>query len=122
MAGDENLIALAARHFLRWMWGQSAVLRTDHAAELADVGAGRVLPVILKFYSSDREATKAIVLDLLDRLGQVTSGPHEAFRLVHDLRSVIENDPDVAVKCTVGCLATRRHLKQRRLLAVQSFK
>jgi hypothetical protein len=96
--GDEGLIAMAARKLLRWMWGQLATLGPDRAAELADLGAARVLPVILKFYSSDKDASKQIVLDLLNRVELHNSGPHEASRLAHEMNFIVQNDPNLAME------------------------
>jgi len=95
---EQELIAATARKLLRWMWEQAATLSPERAAELADLGAARVLPVALKFYSLDSEASHRLVLDLLDRIGSPASGPHEPFRLAHEITSIVQSDPDFAVQ------------------------
>jgi hypothetical protein len=98
LTGEQELIAATARKLLRWMWDQAATLTPDRAAELADLGSGRVLPVALKFYSSDRQASHRLVLDLLDRIGSPISGPHEPFRLAREIASIVQSDPDLGVE------------------------
>jgi hypothetical protein len=98
-SGSEGrVIGVAAQKFLRWLWSLAANLDRQQAISLANVGAARVLPVVLRFYESDPEGTKHIVLDVLNRLGSPTSGSNEAFWLVHEIRSIMEYDPALAVE------------------------
>ncbi len=67
------------------------------AIQLADVGAARILPVIMKFYHADPKETSRLVVDVMDRFGSPISGPHEAFGLAHGIKSIITNDPRLAI-------------------------
>lgn len=97
-AEEQNLIAQTSRRLLRWMWDQSSALSPAGAADLADFGSGRILPVALRFYSSDREASRHLVLEMLDRLELPTAGPHEAFRLAHEIGNIVRDDPAVGIE------------------------
>jgi hypothetical protein len=93
-----SLIGTTARKLLRWMWSQAAVLKHQNALQLADIGAARVFPVLMKFYSSDPEASRQVVVDVMNRFGSSVSGSHEAFWLANAIKSIIQNDPELAVE------------------------
>jgi hypothetical protein len=94
---QEPVIAVTAQKLLRWMWKAAEGLDRQHALTLADIAASRALPIVVKFYAADPGGTKRIILDVLNRIGSPLSGSHEAFWLVHEITSVIENDPALAV-------------------------
>jgi hypothetical protein len=90
-------IFTVGERLLQWMWKLAPELDRDQAVSLANIGAGRVLPVILRNYGVDVERARKIVFGVLDRYGSPLSGPNEAFWLAHEIRSVIEHDPATAV-------------------------
>jgi hypothetical protein len=90
-------IFTAAERLLQWMWKLSPELDRDQAVSLANIGAGRVLPVILRNYGVDVERARKVVYGVLDRYGSPLSGPNEAFWLAREIGSVIEHDPATAV-------------------------
>lgn len=55
--GEEKVIGGMALPLLRWMWGVGPTLEERLAIQLADVGAARVLPVIMKFYHAAPKET-----------------------------------------------------------------
>ncbi len=90
-------IFTVGERLLQWMWKLAPELPRDQAVSLANIGAGRVLPVILRNYAAEIERARKIVLSVLDRYGSPLSGPNEAFWLAHEIRSVIEHDPATAI-------------------------
>jgi len=57
-----------------------------------------MFPVLMKFYSSDPPSNKQLIQELLGRFGSLASGPNEAYWLAHEIKSVILNDPTLAVE------------------------
>jgi hypothetical protein len=96
--GEEEVIYGMAESLLRWMWGLGSTLGERQAMQLADVGAVRVFPVVMKFFHANPKASRLIVTDVMDRFGSPLSGPSEAFWLAHGARPIIENDPRLAVE------------------------
>ena len=90
-------IFTVGERLLHWMWKLAPELDRDQAVSLANIGAGRVLPVILRNYGVDVERARKVVFGVLDRYGSPFSGPNEAFWLAHEIRSVIEHDPATAI-------------------------
>jgi hypothetical protein len=97
-ATEEPVIGQAARRLLRWMWGLAHIIGTERASELADMGAARLLPIVVKFFAHDPSSTKQLILDMLGRFGSPASGPSEAFRLAYQIKGVIKNDPPLATE------------------------
>lgn len=93
---EEAGIGQAARKLLRWMWGLAHTIETQLASELADMGAARVLPVVVKYFAHDPLSTKQLIFDIVGRFGSPVSGPSEAFRLAHEIEAIIKNDPALA--------------------------
>jgi hypothetical protein len=97
-AGEDKLIGGVARKMLRWMWGLAPSIGQENAIQLANLGAVRVFPIITKFFSSQPEESKQIVLDVMERFNSMVSGPSEAFWLANEIKSIIQNDPALAVE------------------------
>jgi hypothetical protein len=97
-SGDENTIGTIARILLRWMWNPGSPLQPMDQAQLADLGAIKVLPVILRFYDSDSEETRRIILSVLDRCTQSQAAPHEAYSLTQGIQAIVDHDPTLAVQ------------------------
>jgi hypothetical protein len=79
------------------MWDVGPTLEEGLAIQLAEVGAARVLPVIMKFYHADPKEASRLVVEVMDRFGSPLSGPHEAFGLAHGIKSIITNDSHLAI-------------------------
>jgi hypothetical protein len=97
-AGDRRTISSNAMVLLGWMWDSAVDDHQAKAAALADLGAARVFPLVMRFYASDPDGSKAIVLRVLSRFGSLHSGSHEAFWLAREIKPIIRNDPNLAVE------------------------
>jgi hypothetical protein len=96
---DEGLAVFTiSAILLLWIWERSRELDAERAIPLADFGSARVLPIVLKNYAVRPDLARRIVFGVLDRYGTPLAGSHEAFRLAHEIRSVIQNDPAVAAE------------------------
>lgn len=95
---EEDALGKAARKLLHWMWSSAPDLGEERAVRLADVGAARVFPVVMKCFSSEPKESKQIVVEVMERFSSPVSGPHEVFSLAHNIRTIIENDPLLATE------------------------
>jgi hypothetical protein len=97
-SGESLPVFTMSAILLLWIWERGRELDRERAISLADFGAGRVLPLVLKNYAARPDFARQIVLSVLGRYGSEIAGAHEAFRLAHEIRSIIENDPATAAE------------------------
>lgn len=90
-------VATAARDLIHWMWSKADGMDKEGALQLADIAAGRVLPIALRFYDSDVPATRTLVLQVLSRLGKSNASGNEPFWLAHEIEKVFKADAPTAV-------------------------
>jgi hypothetical protein len=95
---EARTIFSCAEKLLRWIWDLGGELGRGRAVSLADFGAARVLPLVLKNYSSSPKAAHEISLRVLDRYGSPLAGANEAFRLAQEMKTIIGDDPAMAVE------------------------
>lgn len=96
LPGERASVAVIARKLLQWMWTTAASVDRATAMQLGDLGASRIFPIVMKLYDTDPNASKAIVQELLARLGSPRAGSKEAFWLAHEIHSIIAHDPALA--------------------------
>lgn len=95
---ERPVIGDIARKLLNWIWEAGRTLRADRAILLAGLGAGRVLPIVLRYYDTDRSASREVVTALMDRYGLPISSSNEAFWLAHELKHLSSSDPTLAIE------------------------
>jgi NACHT domain len=116
--GEKVLLGEIARSFLLWMWG--AAETEQGSTQLGDMGAMRVLPVVLRFYETDIESSRQIVLRVLDRCAKPTSGSHEAFSLAQHIGEVVQSDPALAAEVYKRLFRNRVTSEEKTLLGGSS--
>jgi len=94
----ENVqIGSISRRLLAWMWNSADALPKYQATQLTGIAAGRVMPIVMQLYATDRAASHQIVESVLNRLGSPSSSSHDAFWLAHEIKHIIDNDSELAV-------------------------
>lgn len=93
---QKPLLGAIARSFLLWLWKTGEAVQ--RGPQLGDLAAMRVLPVVLRCYETNVEANRQIVLQVLDRCIEPTSGSHEAYSLAQHIGSVVQSDPALAAE------------------------
>ena len=88
----------AASQLLRWIWSPGLDMRRSQTVSLADFGAARLLPIIVRNYGTDPQLGREIVLAILDRYGAAGASASEAFRLANGIKNVIQCDPLTAIE------------------------
>lgn len=92
-----NLSAASIR-LLAWLWDQAKLqLSRESAEELLAIAAGRVIPVVMRFYYIDPDHVRDALRLVLDRIGRPDVSPSEAYALANNLDIVIKADPDFAI-------------------------
>jgi hypothetical protein len=95
--GEVPSLGMTARRLLLWMWKKATELPARQSVELNTVAISRVFPIAMSAYGSDQTASRGVVECVLDRLGLRESSPNEAFWLSHEIKNVIDHDPQLAV-------------------------
>jgi len=96
LPGERASVATLARNLLQWMWATGANVDRATAIQLGDLGASRVFPIIVKLYDTEPSASKAIVQEMMSRLGLPSAGSKEAFWLAHEIHSIMTHDSALA--------------------------
>lgn len=95
----ENIqIGSISRRLLAWMWNSADALPKYQGTQLTGIAAGRVMPIVMQLYATDRAASHQIVESVLNRLGSPSSSSHDAFWLAHEIQHIIDNDSELAVR------------------------
>lgn len=95
---EERRLLSAASTLLAWMWNEAAVTSSESAAEqLLGIAAGRVIPLVVRFYSLDPDRVREALQKVLDRIGRPDVSVKEAYWLANSLEVVIDVDPAFAV-------------------------
>jgi hypothetical protein len=96
---EEKLrLAAAAIRLLTWMWDQAKSHQSGDAAEqLLSIAAGRVIPLVTRFYAVDPDNVRTTLRLVLDRIGRSDVSASEAYSLANCLDIVIDADPSFAV-------------------------
>jgi hypothetical protein len=89
-------IGRIACRFLRWIWGNASELDRHQAVTVADIGAARVFPIVMKFAAGNVDEVREIVRELLKRFALPTAGSHEAFWLAHEISRIVALDAELA--------------------------
>jgi hypothetical protein len=94
---EQQRLTSASIRLLTWMWNEATVARTPDAAEqLLSIAAGRVIPVVARFYSVDPKEVRAALRLVLDRIGKPDVSASEAYSLANNLQPIIDVDPAFA--------------------------
>jgi KaiC/GvpD/RAD55 family RecA-like ATPase len=95
---EQRRLLSAASTLLTWMWEQAAAASSEGTADqLLAIAAGRVIPLIPRFYPLDPEAVRQTLQKVLDRIGRPDVSVREAYSLANNLDQIIEVDPAFAV-------------------------
>jgi hypothetical protein len=97
-ADESSRIGAAASEVMQWIWNPNIRRSRDQAMSLANFGANRVLPLILKNYGAHPDVARKTVFAVLDRYGSPMAAPNEAFRLANEIRIIIHHDPATATE------------------------
>ena len=97
-AAEAAVVLTAASQLMQWIWNPNIGRSRNQAISLADFGANRVLPLILKNYAAGPDVARKTVFAVLDRYGSSMAAPNEAFRLANGIRTIIHQDPATATE------------------------
>lgn len=99
---ERGQIGRISRNLLLWGWEYAEALDHQSAMSLAGALSSRVLPVVIALFNTHPSNTRKIVEILFTRLGNPKADSHEAFRLVQEIRSIIDTDPKFAHRVYVA--------------------
>jgi hypothetical protein len=111
---ERGKLASASIQLLKWMWSQAKSNESAHAAsQLLDLAAGRVIPIVTRFYRVDPDHVRATLRLVLDRIGRPDVSANEAYWLANSLEVVIDTDPAFAVDVYEAIFAHEEKSKKR---------
>jgi hypothetical protein len=91
-------LSLAARRLLAWLWETAASNDQVNADALLSIAAGRIIPLVARYYSVDPIETRESLRQVLNRIGKRDGYAGEAYSLANSLDDIIDSDPAFAVE------------------------
>jgi hypothetical protein len=100
------ILAKAVVLLLRWIWKKSEEQSDlSDAQNLADFAAAHLIPAVAIHYAAIPAIAKDVLTEVLGRFHNPRSSANEAFRVVSNLDSVIDADPDFVSDIYAAILA-----------------
>lgn len=94
---ENRRLAAASIRLLTWMWEEAKSCESEDAADqLLSIAAGRVIPLVMRFYSVEPNDVRATLQQVLNRIGTADASASEAYSLANGIDMVIDADPSFA--------------------------